>query len=388
MAARWMAARRMAARRMAARRMAARWMAARLLVAPPLAALLVAALLLVAPRPGEPGTREAAAAPLTTAQKRAFRVSAREQLKPIEGQRYLRSNETELQLYGPYIKGLGGGYVGVGADQNYTLMAMARSRYVWLMDYDPFVTRLHWIYRALILESPTADDFIKTWNQPAQMKALLHKHYGGTERLPYLEFLYKRYRKFLKPYHRWTRKRRRGGQGTTWLSNATYYRRVRTMWQEGRIQALSGDLHGKKVFSGICAAARRLKASIRIVYLSNAEMYLPYSSGFMANMNRVPWDEKTLLVRTVRHNKYPMRTDRWHYNIQPFGKDFLQRLKSKNYRRVYHMMRDLRYAPAAVKAKVMRPKGFSRFTDEVPTFEELRKRWLRRHRRRPRPRAR
>ncbi len=327
----------------------------------------------------------AGATSLTAAQKRAFQVPEKDHLKPIKGDRYLRSNETELQLYGPYINGIGGGYVGVGADQNYTIAAMAQSSYVWLMDYDPFVTRLHLIYRALILDSPTAAEFRAKWKKRRVVRALLQKYYGQDSRLPFLQFVYKRYRRFLEPYHRWAIRRKRKGQGTTWLSNPTLYQRVRRMWQEGRIQPLSGDLHGTRVFKGLCAAARRLHVPIRIVYLSNAEMYLPYSANFKANMKAVPTDAKTLVVRTVRHKMLVMRGDRWHYNIQPFD-DFLKRLATGRYRRIYDMMRDILRAPRAVRQKVMGPRGFSRFTADVPTLDELLKRYRERRRRQRRRR--
>ena len=150
------------------------------------------------------------------------------------------------------------------------------------------------------------------------------------------------------------------------------------------MQPLSGDLHGNQAFQGICAAARRLKVKIRIVYLSNAEMYLPYSAGFKANMKKVPWDAKSLLVRTVRHPKYPMRSDRWHYNVQPFGSDYLKRLGSGRYPKIYQMMRDFLRTPRAIRRKVMQPRGFSKFTPEVLTYDEFRKRWRERRQRRRR----
>ncbi|MFH2008354.1 MAG: hypothetical protein ABI333_17345 [bacterium] len=325
---------------------------------------------------------------MTATQQKAFTVETTDRLQALKGDRYLRSNETELQLFGPYINDLGGGYLGVGADQNYTLAAMAQSSHVWLMDYDPWVVRLHNIYRALILETDTPGGFVKLWPQRNQVQALIAKYYGAyPAKLKELLWIYKRYRTFLKPYLRWSLKRKRKGVGVTWLSNETLYKRVRTMWQEGRFQPLAGDLHGANVFQGICAAAQRLGIKIRIVYLSNAEMYLPYSKSFLANMKAVPWDAKTQLVRTVRGDKYPMKSDRWHYNVQPFGSDYLRRLGLGRYRRIHHMMQDFWNTPYKVRRALMRPKGFSRFTEEVLDYDQHRKQildYLRRKRRRRR----
>lgn len=323
------------------------------------------------------GPAAAKGGPIVGAEKKAFTVTQRDNLKKIKGLRYLRSNESELQLFAPHIRNLGFGYVGVGADQNYTLAAMAQPTHVWLMDYDPWVTRLHFIYRALILKAPAADDFVKLWWNRDRVRALLRKAYGSdATRLARLLWIYKRYRRFLKPYLGWARKRKRKGKGTTWLSNPVYYTRVRTMWQEGRFQPLSGDLHGTQVFQGIAAAAKRLKIPIRIVYLSNAEMYLPYTKQFIANMKAVPWDAKSLLVRTVRGKRYVMKSDKWHYNIQPFGKDFLRRLSTGHYRRVHTMMKDFERTRPRVRRPLQRPRGFSRFTREVVDLETYRARIL------------
>lgn len=333
------------------------------------------------------------ATPLTARQRRAFAVPERDHLKPVKHDRYLRSNETELHLFAPHLRGLGGGYVGVGADQNYTLAAMAGSTFVWLMDYDPFVVRLHRIYRALILASPTPAALVATWSKPRAVQALLDKTYRGDPELPHLKWLYRHHWRFLRPYLGWTLKRKRDGHGTTWLSNPAYYARVRTLWREGRIQPLAGDLHGAKVFRGICAAARRLRVPMHIVYLSNAEMYLPYSKAFLANMRAVPHDARSLLVRTVRHPKLPMRGDRWHYNIEPFGSDFVPRLATGLYHRIYNLMRDFYRSPRAVRRRLMRPRGFSRFTRDVITYQAALAKWRaarkrrRHHRRRPPRRA-
>ncbi len=348
-----------------------------------LAPLLLAATL------GSGSSVPANASPITGAERAAFTVTARDNLKKIKGLHYLRSNETELHLFDPYIRGLSFGYVGVGADQNYTLAAVAQPTHVWLMDYDPWVTRLHFIYRAIILASPTPADFIHTWQDRARVKRLLVATYGGDRALlTGLLWIYKKYRAFLKPYLRWSRRRKRNGKPTTWLSSGLYYKRVRSMWQEGRFQPLTGDLHGNRVLQGIAAAAKRLKIPIRIVYLSNAEMYLPYSSQFIANMKALPWDARTLVVRTVRGKRYRMKSDRWHYNIQPFGGDFLRRLATGQYRRIHVMMRDFDNTPGRIRRPLQRPRGFSRFTRDVVDRKTLLERMRAGHRRRRRRRAR
>jgi len=40
---------------------------------------------------------------------------------------YVTTNEPSQYVWAPFVKNLGGGYVGVGADQAYGLIALARS---------------------------------------------------------------------------------------------------------------------------------------------------------------------------------------------------------------------------------------------------------------------
>jgi Sulfatase-modifying factor enzyme 1 len=63
---------------------------------------------------------------------------------------YVKTNEARSYLFAPYIKNLGGGYVGVAADSNYTFIAHAKSEYVWLMDFDFVIFNLHKMIRAFI----------------------------------------------------------------------------------------------------------------------------------------------------------------------------------------------------------------------------------------------
>ncbi|MBM4282891.1 MAG: hypothetical protein FJ137_19785, partial [Deltaproteobacteria bacterium] len=45
---------------------------------------------------------------------------------------YLKTNEPKIGVVLPWVKDRGGGYTGVGSDQNYTFVAHARAQWVWL----------------------------------------------------------------------------------------------------------------------------------------------------------------------------------------------------------------------------------------------------------------
>jgi hypothetical protein len=70
------------------------------------------------------------------------------------------SNERKHDIYFEDFKGLGGGYLGVGGDQNYTMAAAAGSQVLWLVDIDLEVVKLHKLYSALLRATDTPQAFV------------------------------------------------------------------------------------------------------------------------------------------------------------------------------------------------------------------------------------
>ncbi|MCX8000397.1 MAG: SUMF1/EgtB/PvdO family nonheme iron enzyme, partial [Leptospiraceae bacterium] len=91
---------------------------------------------------------------------------------------YIKPNEARNYLFAPYIKNLGGGYVGVAADANYSYVSYARSEWVFLMDFDFVILNLHKMIRAFARESPTVKEFIEKWKPTnKQSVSILEKYY-------------------------------------------------------------------------------------------------------------------------------------------------------------------------------------------------------------------
>ena len=101
------------------------------------------------------------------------------------------------------------------------------------------------------------------------------------------------------------------------LTDAAQYAKVRTLWQEGRVVALRGDLTATSAMLTAAAAMRKLGVPLRTLYLSNAEKYFDYSPDFRANIIAQPFDDKSLILRT-RHSPRmgAVEGDVYHYNTQ------------------------------------------------------------------------
>lgn len=259
---------------------------------------------------------------------------------------YLESNEPRAHLWMRYLADIGGGYVGVGSDQNYSFIAVARPRWAWVMDYDPRVVDHHLRMRAFVRHAETRDDFIALWSATRSSEAIeiLEREYAGSPALAKLRRGYHATRErmhayFLEqrqPIPRWDRARK-GAEGELdgvpfgWLRSDASYAYVRAMFVQGRLEVLPGDLLGGKTLAGIGAAARRLGVPIRIYYTSNA----PSSWGgqmteaYRNNVLALPFDRHSLVLQTAGKGAF-RQSGHWHYDVE-WGRHLQSRLRLPGY---------------------------------------------------------
>jgi len=260
--------------------------------------------------------------PAATAAQAAIFAGSAEEPPPKErtdDQHYVHSNEQHHELFFPYIRGIGGGYVGVGSDQNYTLAAHARSEWVWLMDYDTVVNRMHGVVMALVAEAGDATEYMHLWQKEAEEDALaiIGKAYAGAPDLEEMQEVYKRYRSMTAGYNERVTTRARAGKCAFWLHDEGSYEYIRALVLAGRMRALRGDLREEITLRGIGEAAGELGTTIRIVYLSDAESFFHYTEGFRTSFSSLPLDEKSVVLRTASGKFFDItKADyQWHYNV-------------------------------------------------------------------------
>ncbi len=252
-----------------------------------------------------------------------------EPTKRFDDQHYVTSNEQHHELYFPYVERLGGGYIGVASDQNYTIAAHARSEWVWLMDYDIVVVRLHDVIRALVLATEDAAAYQALWTAEGSENALLaiRETHAKNPDLERIEEVYDEYRSMIEGYNRRVSARAKKGKCAFWLTDPGSYEYIRALFQAGRIRSLRGNLLDVVTLAGIGAAAVELGTKIRIVYFSDAESFFPYKDTFKNNIASLPMDDRSVILRTVSGAVYKMPPGdyQWHYNVQS-GLDFSKML--------------------------------------------------------------
>jgi hypothetical protein len=232
---------------------------------------------------------------------------------------YLKTNEPLLGVVLPYVRNRGGGYAGVGSDQNYTLIAEARSSWAWLFDYDENVVRWHHVLRALILAAPDRHAFVAFFEKDnlKRGREVIGAAYAKRAQRQTLQGLYRGAAPPLASHYR--RLTRDEAYAYSWLGDDERYAYIRTLYLQGRMQAFKGNMLDKNTMRSIGKAARALEVPIRVYYPSNAPEFWELTERYRENVRGLPFDDETVVVQTI--SGVSMKTGfgqkgYWHYNVQ------------------------------------------------------------------------
>lgn len=275
---------------------------------------------------------------------------------------YVVTNEWGHRVWFTHLEGLGGVYVGVGADQSYTLAAAAGSEMMFMVDYDPVIPLVHRMYSVLVPASETPAALIARFEPDAEAEnaELIASSLAGAPDAARVVRLYRRFRQRLLRY---LNNASRYAHGRTWLSHAPWYNHVRALFQAGRVIARTGDLTASDSVYAIGEAIEQLGLTVRVTYFSNAEQFFPNRPQFIRNVHNLPTDAHSIVLRTVHAPPLePVPYGRWHYVVQPHA-DMTARLDTGRYLYRSSIVDDL------VRARRLRSReveGLSVIDDRIP----------------------
>lgn len=278
------------------------------------------------------------------------------------------TNEDRLDLFEPHVKDLKGGYIGVGSTQNFSLAAWAKSDWIWLMDFTRVVVRANRVNIAFLQEAPTPADFRNLWEGKSQEAAYaaIEKHYANDPELEDYKKAWRISRVFQQKRFRTDDKLHEKRGINLWLYDQKLYDHIRGLAQQGRIQAVKGDLRGPVTVQSIAQQAKKMDVTIRIAYYSNAEEYFPLGDSFRKNWLSIPVDDKSVIVRTISvyRNQFPwaedshFSTDRgFHYSIQPAENYQLWLKHAKPNIRIHEIMKTGKTDPSGFTLITAKPPG-------------------------------
>ncbi len=249
----------------------------------------------------------------------------------VDSRHYVHTNEQRHFLFFKYMDCAGAGYLGVGSDQNYTMIARCKADFAWIVDYDEIVPLLHAVHRTFILESPTPEEFVSRWTEEGSARSIemIREREAGNPRVADLEKIYAKYRKKLLAHFEAISGRKHAGKPATWLGDPGDYERIRGMFMAGRIRPMLGNLLADRAIAGIGTAARDLGVPIRAIYLTNVEELVTYNDPMRQSFRSLPVDGSSVVLRTLAYtNGYEIADNKWHYNIEK-ALDFQERLGTR-----------------------------------------------------------
>jgi hypothetical protein len=252
---------------------------------------------------------------------------------------YLMSNEPRGHHWTDYIQNLGGAYVGIGSDQNYSHIAIARSQWAWVVDYDPRVYANHLRLRAFVIASPTPRECVDLFADGSERKAvrILEEAYPDRNDL---RAGYWATRAELHTYFEEQLRPNRAAPEFGWLRNAEHYAYVRTLFEQGRLRPVAGDLLGDVAMTGIGAAVEKLGVPVRVYYTSNA----PSSWGgqitdaYRRNVLALPFDQWSVVLQTNSKGGF-RQSGKWHHNVT-WGRTMHERLQRPGYSAIWMLLED------------------------------------------------
>ncbi len=246
---------------------------------------------------------------------------------------YLVSNERRLDLLRDDVAGRGGVYVGVGAAQNYLLAGWAEPSFMVLVDFDQDVVDLHALYAAFLAHADDGTQFEALWSEDAgpTVRRLLAIAASDPARRVRLQGLYDRARLEVATSLGKTRARFEALGVHSILDDDVQYTRVATLARTGRIVAKRGDFTEPGVVADIASALAQAHAHLGVLYLSNIEQYFMYGHAFRDNVQALPMDEHTAVLRTL-----PAKPAGFEYITQR-GDHMQAWVRQKNVRSVYRI---------------------------------------------------
>jgi hypothetical protein len=223
----------------------------------------------------------------------------------IRDTHYFVSNELNPEYFRAALKDAGGVGLGVGAEQNYLYAGWARPELLLLVDFDQAIVDLHALYRVAFLNAATPEEFCALWEKPSRKRfgALIDAAYDGTSRPRAPHRIFVQARSSVEWRLNKIKEHFRELGIPTFVTDVGEYDYVRKLFLADRVVRLRGDLTGRRALTELGGVLKAQHRVVRWAYLSNAEQYFRYTPRFRKNIIGLPFDDKSLVIRTRAHRR-------------------------------------------------------------------------------------
>jgi len=214
---------------------------------------------------------------------------------------YTTSNETRHYLFEDEVRGDGGIYVGVGAEQNYIFAGWSRPEILILMDFDQWIVDLHHAYSVIFKHASTPKEFLSFWSKKNKKKTqkLIASGISNKRLAKRVQNVFKYSRPRINKHLWGLRKLYRERRSKIFLTDQDTYDFLKQLVESGRVRPIRGDLTADGTMKGIAAFGRAHSLHVGTLYLSNAEYYFTFKTGrYRRNILDLPFAEQTTVLHT------------------------------------------------------------------------------------------
>lgn len=213
---------------------------------------------------------------------------------------FLISDEKRHDLFADATQNLGGMWIGVGTDQVYLMAAWARAEILVPMDFDQAVVDLHKLYRLLFLKGGTPEEFIARWakSNESALKELIDAEFTDAKEREGVHKALRLGRGLVHGKLKLTAQLHNKLKVKSFVNDQDEFDYVVALFKTNRVFPVRGDLTAAKTMIQLGDAARKIQVPVRVLYLSNAEKYFPYTEQYKKNVLGLPFDDKTQILRT------------------------------------------------------------------------------------------
>ncbi len=272
--------------------------------------------------------------------------------KPIN----IAPNEARIDLFFPFVKNIGGGYLGVGGVQNLILASWAKSERIWLVDCTKRVFASNIIHLELLKYSKNFSEFRTLWSMRGKRRAyeiIAQMPDAHNISVSYYQQTWEMGVDYMTRYFALLDELSRKLSYRTCFDDDFLFSIMRSRAHEGKILVRTGKLEGDVALKEIAREAEKMHIAFRVLYLSNAEEYFrEYPENFLKNIRALPFDATSIVLRTASffQNEYPraefserLNNRGFHYNVM--DAELFRSLAFGNAKNVYHVLRQSRPMP-------------------------------------------
>ncbi|MBU1239794.1 hypothetical protein KKF84_13565, partial [Myxococcota bacterium] len=240
----------------------------------------------------------------------------------VDNEHYYKGNETRYDLWYKYIKDLGGAYVGVGPDQNYSFIGVSKPKIVVLMDYDIQVLATHKMYMLLTKKAKTPGDVYK-WLGRKYRKQVAKWADEAYDKFwaRWVKSIHSGAGEFVRKHHKQRLYAAKKKGHHYWLSDQAIFDVWKQLVEADRIKTVLGDLREGVTMTEIGKVLKQMNITVGVQYFSNAEEFWFYPDAFRKSNLAMPYTDKTMLIRSIVLGRKWAIGFKFHYCIQK-GLDF------------------------------------------------------------------